>query len=103
MSKSENKYLSIDPDIEENLKKLADKNEKVTIHYMAGKDHVKTKKGTLVDLTEKDKGVFLEFEDEGSIRADKVVTINGKPGPSYDLYNSFADACLQCHDSGQFE
>jgi hypothetical protein len=30
------------------------------------------------------------------IRLDRIIVFNGKPGPAYDEYDSYALACLDC-------
>jgi hypothetical protein len=39
---------------------------------------------------------FLSFENGQKVRVDRVITINGIPGPAYDEYDGFALACLDC-------
>lgn len=39
---------------------------------------------------------FLCFDTGQHARIDRIVTINGKPGPAYDEYDRYALACLDC-------
>jgi hypothetical protein len=41
-------------------------------------------------------GWFIELTPEALIRIDRIITVNGKPGPAYDEYDSYANACLDC-------
>lgn len=44
----------------------------------------------------KSEGIFFHFENGDMIRLDRIVVINGIPGPAYDEYDSFALAPLTC-------
>lgn len=39
---------------------------------------------------------FLCFDNGGKVRVDRVITINGIPGPAYDEYDRYGLACLDC-------
>ncbi len=39
---------------------------------------------------------FMVFEAGDKVRVDRIITINGKPGPAYDEYDRFGLACLDC-------
>lgn len=42
-------------------------------------------------------GEFLIFDTGDEVRIDRVITVNGIPGPAYDEYDSYALACLNCN------
>jgi len=42
-------------------------------------------------------GEFLIFNTGDEVRIDRIITINGIPGPAYDEYDAFALACLDCN------
>jgi len=39
---------------------------------------------------------YMQFDSGDRARIDRIVTINGKPGPAYDEYDRYALACLDC-------
>lgn len=39
---------------------------------------------------------YLCFDTGDNARLDRIITINGKPGPAYDEYDRYALACLDC-------
>ena len=41
-------------------------------------------------------GVFLLFDKRDRVRLDRIIVINGIPGPAYDEYDSYALAPLTC-------
>jgi len=40
---------------------------------------------------------YMHFDSGDRARIDRIVTINGKPGPAYDEYDRYALACLDCN------
>jgi hypothetical protein len=40
---------------------------------------------------------YLVFDSGDEVRIDRIITINGIPGPAYDEYDAFALACLNCN------
>ena len=41
-------------------------------------------------------GEFVFFKPEGAIRADRIITLYGKPGPAYDEYDRYGNVCFEC-------
>lgn len=41
-------------------------------------------------------GLFVFFRPEGAIRADRIITLFGKPGPAYDEYDRYGNVCFEC-------
>lgn len=41
-------------------------------------------------------GEYLCFDSGDKARIDRIVTVNGRPGPAYDEYDRYALACLDC-------
>lgn len=39
---------------------------------------------------------YLAFDTGDRVRIDRIVTLNGKPGPAYDEYDRYGLACLDC-------
>lgn len=42
------------------------------------------------------RGWFIKVYPKSLIRIDRIITVNGRPGPAYDEYDSYANACLDC-------
>jgi hypothetical protein len=54
-------------------------------------------KGKITQLIEEEKHEeFLLFNSGEKVRIDRIITVNGKPGPAYDEYDRYALACLDC-------
>ncbi len=95
-------YLPVDPDFVEIVDKAIAANKKGKVHYFDTTGNVNTCEGLLTALTKQDKGTFLEIDKTHRVRLDKIITLLGRPGPAYDTYDRYANACLACEDLGQF-
>ncbi len=40
---------------------------------------------------------YLRFDTKQEVRIDRIISINGIPGPAYDEYNNYGMACLDCN------
>lgn len=91
------KYLPVDPDYLENFEHAISAKHTVTVQYFEKENTLKKAEGrvTQISLNKKDEE-YLEFENGQKIRLDRIIVFNGKPGPAFDEYDSFALACLDC-------
>lgn len=39
----------------------------------------------------------MTFDNGKEVRIDRIISINGKPGPAFDEYNNLGMACLDCN------
>ncbi len=90
-------YTPIDPDyfdiVENEI--LKDKLSKVFFFQkqkVLGEEKDKIEKILSVNNFEK----FILMSNGNRIRMDRIITINGIPGPAYDEYDRYALACLEC-------
>ncbi len=91
-------YTPVDPDYFDIVEKEIAKNKLSTIYFFENNNVVDGKKGRIkkietVDNFEK----YVLLQSGKRLRLDRVITINGIPGPAYDEYDSFALACLDCN------
>ena len=40
---------------------------------------------------------YMIFDSGDKVRVDRIITINGIPGPAYDEYDAYALECLNCN------
>lgn len=40
---------------------------------------------------------YLCFNSGAKVRIDRIISINGIPGPAFDEYNRYAEACFDCN------
>ena len=69
-----------------------------TVFYFENENELEEAKGKITGLV-KGEGLeeFLTFDYGKEVRIDRIITINGIPGPAYDEYDAYALACLNCN------
>ena len=92
------KYMPIDPDYTDIIEKeMANDNSRVIYFSFPEEPELEESNGKIVKIEDvKDEGSFIFFENGEKVRLDRIVVINGKPGPAYDEYDAFALAPLTC-------
>jgi len=74
------------------------KKESSKVFYFGTESDVEEAKGKITGLVKKDAfEEYLVFKSGDEVRIDRIITINGKPGPAYDEYDAYALACLNCN------
>lgn len=74
------------------------KKEFGKVFYFGNETEVEEAKGKITGLIKKEAfEEFLVFKSGNEVRIDRIITINGKPGPAYDEYDAYALACLNCN------
>jgi hypothetical protein len=91
------KYVHVDPDFYEMFRTEIDKKTHSKIHYFSQKQGLAEVRGMMDKIvTDSEKNEFLTTKNGEKIRLDRIIAVNGKPGPAYDEYDNFANACLDC-------
>ena len=92
------KYMSIDPYYFELFEQERGKNDTRVIYFaFASEPELEESRGKIIMVDDKGReGHFLHFENGDRVRLDRIVVINGIPGPAYDEYDSYALAPLTC-------
>ncbi len=68
------------------------------VFYFGNGSDVEEVKGKIINLINKnDFEEYLHFDSGDEVRIDRIITVNGKPGPAYDEYDAYALACLNCN------
>lgn len=76
----------------------AQEKEFSTVFYFGNENEVEEAKGKITGLVNRDAHEeFLAFDSGQEVRIDRIITINGIPGPAYDEYDAYALACLNCN------
>jgi len=72
--------------------------ESIRVFYFGTGSDVEEVKGKITGLIKKVAfEEYLVFKSGNEVRIDRIITINGKPGPAYDEYEAYALACLNCN------
>ena len=92
------KYMPINPDYTELLEaEMTNSNSRVIYFSFSSEPELEESNGKILKIENvKDEGSFLVFESGDKVRIDRIVVINGKPGPAYDEYDAYALAPLTC-------
>jgi hypothetical protein len=89
-------FIPIHPDYYEMFSKEQEK-EFARMFYFANGSLVEEAKGKISKLVKNALNEeYLIFDSGNEVRIDRIITVNGKPGPAYDEYDSYALACLDC-------
>lgn len=95
-------YSPIDPDFYEIFGQLIEAQRTGKIFFFGPDDELQEASGMIQTIVKKDNGEFIQTDNKMLVRIDKIITIFGRPGPAYDAYDRYANACLTCEDLGQF-
>ena len=90
-------YLPVPWDCREVIEEEMKKGTRGKIFYFCDEEGVCSKEGKITEMKElPNEGVFLYLDNGTTIRIDRIITLYGKPGASYDEYDSYANACMEC-------
>ncbi|MDD4630734.1 MAG: hypothetical protein PHQ77_00630 [Proteiniphilum sp.] len=91
-------YMPIDPVYFELFEQETVKKESRIIYFaFTDEPALEECRGKILKTGEVDsEGVFIFLNNGDKVRADRVVVINGKPGPAFDEYDAYALAPLTC-------
>ncbi|MFN6945774.1 MAG: hypothetical protein ACK4ND_12575 [Cytophagaceae bacterium] len=93
----DNSYLPVPYEFREVLEAARVEGISGPIHFFSADDQIFTATGKIKEVIEKPgKGEFVVLDSEEEVRLDTIITLYGKPGPSFDTYDAFANACLSC-------
>ena len=92
------KYMPTDPDYTDMLEtEMTKDNSKVVYFSFSKEPQLEESNGKILKIEDiKNEGSFLFFENGDKVRLDRIVVVNGKPGPAYDEYDAYALAPLTC-------
>ncbi|WP_294083189.1 hypothetical protein [Proteiniphilum sp. UBA5384] len=92
------KYMPVDPGYFELFESEMEKDESRVIYFaFSNEPELEESQGKIISIEDKrEEGYFLFFKNGDQIRLDRIIVINGKPGPAYDEYDSYALVPLTC-------
>lgn len=89
-------YLQVSPEYIEILQELSIGDE-MQIHYFGPAYEWLECRDHIAGLIRNDSGEdYLLLENGIKVRLDRLIAFNGRPGPAFDEYDSYALACLDC-------
>ncbi|WP_010664210.1 hypothetical protein [Marinilabilia salmonicolor] len=90
------KYLPVDPDFYEILETIVREKKEQNVFYFLPDNTLGQAKGEYHGIDKSSDGEFMILSDGDYVRLDRIITINGKPGPAFDEYDNYANECLSC-------
>jgi hypothetical protein len=92
----EKEYSFINPQYDD-IFAQEQKKDFVRVFYFANGTDLEEANGKITErFTNSLNEDFLRFEKGDMVRVDRIITINGIPGPAYDEYDRYGLACLDC-------
>lgn len=90
-------YIPIHPEYYDMFSEEVEKEISKVFYFGTGND-IEEAKGKITGLVKPDEfEEYLAFDSGDKVRIDRIITVNGKPGPAYDEYDAYALACLNCN------
>lgn len=89
-------YMPVVPDFYEIVESIFKENKIFKVFYFDPKLEIQESKGIFTGLVKSKDGEYLGIENSNNVRLDRIITVNGKPGPAFDEYDAYANACLSC-------
>lgn len=91
-------YLPIDPEFHDLFEEQKRKGEARVIYFaFSDEPELEETRGNIIKIEYiEHEGYHLIFDNSDMVRLDRIVVINGIPGPAYDEYDSYALAPLTC-------
>ncbi|MFD1769867.1 hypothetical protein [Sphingobacterium suaedae] len=93
----QSEYLPVAWEYVEIIEKFVRNQKEGKVFFFDEKGDVGETFGKIMGIEDrKNEGMFIELDRGVSIRIDRIITLFGKIGAAYDLYNAYADACMDC-------
>jgi hypothetical protein len=91
------KYYPVDPDYHDMILKEMSEKETAVIHSFEDDNSVRHISGKIKGIITSDNfEEYVVLHSGEEVRLDRIIALNGKPGPAYDEYDGYALACLDC-------
>lgn len=91
------RYLPVDHDYHEMISGEQATRRVAVVHYFREGNVLGEEKAKISGISRSPQNEeFVDLDNGSSIRIDRIIVINGKPGPAYDEYDAYALACLDC-------
>jgi hypothetical protein len=90
-------YTPVPYEFKELLNQRIDDQQNGRIFFFNERNVFDSVDGRVMRMDEfKGSGLFVILEPSAMIRADRIITLFGKPGPAYDEYDRYGNVCMEC-------
>jgi hypothetical protein len=91
-------YSPVDPDFYDAIENVKEIGAPVLVHYFSQENQLNDARGTIKGVVRNaEHEEFLVLDSCDNVRLDRIITLNGRPGPAFDEYDSYSLACLDCN------
>lgn len=90
-------YNPVDPDFYGIIDNLKLKDQKLKVFFFEDDLELNSYEGRIDEVAKADQLEYLKLKNGEQVRLDRIITLNGRPGPLFDYYESFGNACLDCN------
>lgn len=91
-----NDYMPVAHHFYEIIDREKNKDMEAVVHYFGEGNELEGSRGKIGEIVREKNGEFLSVDSGDRVRLDRIITINGKPGPAFDEYDSYANECMDC-------
>lgn len=89
-------YLPVSPDFIELVNEIP-KNKEIKVFFFRGEE-LDDIHGSFLGVTSDIDGEFILLEGNQKLRLDRIITVDGKPGPSFPEWEAYGNSCMDCFD-----
>lgn len=89
-------YMPIVLDFYDIVESISKGNKIFKVFYFDPEMEIQESKGIYTGIVKSGEGEYLDIKNANNVRLDRIISINGKPGPAFDEYDACANACLSC-------
>lgn len=90
-------FNPVDPDFYGIVDNLKDKEQQLKVFFFEDDLELNSYSGKIDGIEKTNDSEYLKLQSGERVRLDRIITLNGRPGPLYDYYESFGNACLDCN------
>jgi hypothetical protein len=89
-------FIFVDPVYDEIFAREQKKDHSKVIYFGKGINLEETKGKITGNIKNNLNEEYLCFDSGAEVRIDRIISINGIPGPAYGEYDNYGLACLDC-------
>lgn len=94
---ADSSYLPIAWEYREVIEEQIAKETRGKVFFFSAADGIGEAEGRAVELKDvSGAGLFLVLDNGTEVRADRIITLFGKPGAAFDEYQAYGNSCMDC-------
>lgn len=94
---ADNEFTPVYPRYYEIFAEAQEKISSRVIYFEQGVE-IQEEKGKITEIVKNEQNEeYLLFDSGARVRIDRIISINGIPGPAFEEYDRYGMACLDCN------